>query len=90
MAKPLPDFAQKQAAEISAQKSAELKQHSAACFAKYFTGEGLQGLQGRSQLYQTQQQTPAGTVKSATQHPLLAFLTTPKLPPELAAYLELK
>lgn len=87
MAKPLPEAAQKQAADISTQKTAELKQHATVCFAKNFTGEGLQG---RSQLYQAEQATPAGTVKAAPQHPLLAFLATPKLPPELAAYLELK
>ena len=87
MAKRLPDFAQKQAADISLQKSAELKQHASVCFGKHFTGEALQG---RSQLYQAEKPTPAGTVKAANQHPLLAFLATPKLPPELAAYLELK
>jgi hypothetical protein len=87
MSKPLPDFAKKQADDISAQKTAELKQHTAVCFGKYFTGEGLQG---RKDLYQSEQEVPAGTVKSNNQHPLLSFLATPKLPPELAAYLELK
>jgi hypothetical protein len=87
MSKPLPGFAQKQAADISSQKTAELKQHTTACFAKNFTGEALQG---RSQLYQSEQDLPEGTVKSNNQHPLLTFLATPKLPPELAAYLELK
>lgn len=89
MSKPLPDFAKKQAGDISTQKTAELKQHAAACFGKYFTGEGLQG---RKDLYQAEQDLPGGTgtVKSNNQHPLLSFLATPRLPPELAAYLELK
>jgi hypothetical protein len=87
MAKPLPDCAVKQAADASVQNTTELKQHAAVCFAKHFTGEGLQD---RKQLYQSEHPTPAGPVKSANQHPLLAFLNTPKLPPELAAYLELK
>lgn len=85
MAQPPPAWALKQAADISTQKTAELKQHTAACFAKYFTGEALQG---RGQVYQSEQSTAAGTVKAAAQHPLLAFLTSPKLPPELAAYLD--
>lgn len=87
MSKPLPEYAKKQAADISSQKTAELKQHATACFAKNFTGEALQG---RSQLYQTEQDIAEGTVKTASQHPLLTFLTTPKLPPELAAYVDLK
>lgn len=87
MSKPLPDFAKKQADDISKQKTAELKQHATACFAKYFTGEALQG---RGQIYQHEQDIASGTVKSNNQHPLLSFLATPKLPPELAAYLELK
>lgn len=87
MSKPLPDFAKKQANDISLQKTAELKQHTTACFGKYFTGEGLQG---RGEIYQHEQETASGTVKSNNQHPLLKLLATPKLPPELAAYLELK
>lgn len=87
MAKPLPDFAKKQASDIAEKKTAELKQHATTCLAKHFTGEPLPG---RNPLYQTEQDTPAGEVKTANQHPLLAFLATPKLPPELAAYLELK
>lgn len=78
-------FIQKQAANISSEASAQLKQHNAACFTKYFSGEPLPG---RGQLYQAELDTQHGSVKASSQHPLLAFLSTPKLPPELAQYLE--
>lgn len=82
--KPEP-FIQKQAAKISSEASAQLKQHNAACFTKYFSGDPLPG---RGQLYQAELESEHGPVKSGSQHPLLAFLATPKLPPELAQYLE--
>lgn len=78
-------FIQKQAAKISAEASAQLKQHNAECFAKYFSGEPLPG---RGQLYQAESESRHGSYKAGSQHPLLAFLATPKLPPELAQYLE--
>lgn len=78
-------FVQKQAAKISAEASAQLKQHNAACFTKYFSGEPLPG---RGPVYQAELESKCGPVKAGSQHPLLAFLATPKLSPELAQYLE--
>jgi hypothetical protein len=87
MSKPLPQFAAKTADSIAAQRTGDLREKTPAWFAKYFTGEAPND---RGQVYQQEQETAAGTVKSNNQHPLLSFLATPKLPPELAAYLELK
>jgi hypothetical protein len=87
---PPPAFALKQANAVAAEQCGALKQHSTVCFAKYFCGESsLIGPQ-RPQVYAREASTAAGTVKAAGQHPLVGFLTTPKLPPELAAYLDPK
>jgi hypothetical protein len=85
---PLPAFAQKQADDVSSARCAELKAHATACLAKHITGEPLVAVPGRAQVYGAEVATAAGPVKGAAQHPLLTFLATPKLPPELAAYLD--
>lgn len=87
MSKPLPQFASKTADSIAAQRTGDLREKTPAWFAKYFTGEAPNN---RGLVYQQEQESASGTVKSNNQHPLLSFLATPKLPPELAAYLELK
>jgi hypothetical protein len=80
-------FVQKQTAAISARATSQLKEHSLQCLSKYFSNESLLG---RGQVYQAELESEQGPVKAAgaQQHPLLAFLATPKLPPELAQYLD--
>lgn len=82
--KPEP-FLQQQATKISSSATKQLKEHTVQCFAKYFCSDTLLG---RGQVYQAELETEQGPVKAGNQHPLVAFLATPRLPPELAQYLE--
>jgi hypothetical protein len=81
----LEPFLQKQAEQVSNAATAQLKQHTAQCFAKHFSSDALLG---RGQVFQAELESEAGPVKAGSQHPLLAFLSTPRLPPELAQYLD--
>ncbi|KAF8060008.1 Fra10ac1 [Scenedesmus sp. PABB004] len=77
----LPPFLAAQGAATAAAASAALREHAAACLARHFAGDAPLG---RGPVAQAELESPAGPVKAAAEHPLLAFLATPRLPPELA------
>lgn len=81
---PLERFIEAQAIDTNSKATIALQDHAAGCVARYFF-PGSSG--GSRSINSVPLQSDAGPVRAAATHPLLAFLATPRLPPELEAYL---
>lgn len=78
-------FVQKQGVQGNSAFTALLKQRAAPWFAQHFSRDALLG---RGQVFPAKLESETGPVKAGSRHPLLAFVATPRLPPELAQYIE--